>query len=267
MSKTKFVPEGELEKAIMKKRNSLIIQRAVEAYGKDGCGLTRPDILATGEFFSLPIRTAAVVIACGMNGSMRQEALSFMRRLHPESEAIGLMEDVERVPKTEPSADEEKLMRAVTAGDDRTIRRLIEEDALSLRSLADERCAVLCRALQKLKPYTVVLLLAEGIHYASVPGFLNFLLRECESADRLKDLDYKERLLLTNLLIHILQKEITPEDDDLIEQDWYPMGNSIEDGCDHRVYCHSYSYYHDPRHIYEPRFADGEYEKPEHSIR
>ena len=267
MSKTKFVPEGKLEEAIVQKRNSLIIQRTVEAYGRDGRGLTRPDILATGEFFSLPIRTAAVVIACGMNGSMRQEALSFMRRLHPESEVIGLMEDVERVPETETSADEEKLMRAVTAGDDRTIRRLIEEDALSLRSLADERCAVLCRALQKLKPYTVVLLLAEGIHYASVPGLLNFLLRECEYADRLKDLDYKERLLLTNLLIHILQKEITPGDDDLIEQDWYPMGNSIEDGCDHRVYCHSYSYYHDPRPIYEPRFADGEYEKPEHSIR
>ena len=49
MSKTKFVPEGKLEEAIMKKRNSLIIQRAVEAYGRGGRGLTRPDILATGD--------------------------------------------------------------------------------------------------------------------------------------------------------------------------------------------------------------------------
>lgn len=267
MSKMKFVPEGELEEAIAKKRNSLIIQLTVEAYGKDGCGLARPDILATREFFSLPLRTAAVVIACGMNDSMRQEALSFMKRLYPESEVIGLMEDVERVPETESSPDEKKLMWAITAGDDRKIRRLIEEDAVSLRSLASERCAVLCRTLWNLTPYTVVLLLARGLHYASVPRLLNFLLRECEYADCLRDLDYKERLLLTNLLIHILQKEITPEDDDLIEQDWYPMGNSIEDDCDHRVYCHSYSYYHDPQHIYKPRLANGECEKPKHSIR
>lgn len=267
MGKTKFVPDGVLEEAIVKKQNGLIIQLTVEAVGENGRGLTRPDVLATEEFFSLPIRTAAVVIACGMNEPMRQKALSFMKQFHPESEVIGLLEDVEHVPEAEPAADEETLMRAVMAGDDREICRLIDVDAVSLRSLADERCAALCHALLNLKPYTIVLLLDLGIHYASVPELLKFLLRECEHADRLKDLDYKERLMLTNLLIHVLQEEITPEDDDLIEQDWYPMGNSIEDGCDHRVYCHSYSYYYDPRHICEPRFADGEYEKPEHSIR
>ena len=266
MSKTKFDPKGVLEEAILEEQNSLIIQLTVDAYGKEGRGLTRPDVLATGEFFSLPIRTAAVVIACGMNEPMRQEAMSFMKRIHPESEVIGLLEDVEHVPEAEPAADEETLMRAVMAGDDRKVRRLIEVDVVSLRSLADERCAALCRALLNLKPYTIVLLLAYGIHYASVPELLKFLLRECEHADRLKDLDYKERLMLTNLLIHVLQEEITSEEDDLIEQDWYPMGNSIEDGCDRRVYCHSYSYYYDPRHIYEPRFADGEYEKPKHRI-
>ena len=267
MSKTKFDPEGELEKAILEEEHSLIIQLTVDAAGKDGCGLTRPDVLATGEFFSLPIRTAAVVIASGMNEPMQQEAMSFMKRFHPESEVIGLLEDVEHIPATEPAADEETLMRAVMAGDDREICRMLEEDGVSLRSLADERCAALCRALLNLKPYTIVLLLAYGIHYASVPELLKFLLQECEHADSLKDLDYKERLMLANLLIHILQGEIEPEDDDLIEQDWYPMGNSIEDGCDRRVYCHSYSYYFDPRCIYMPRFAGGEYEKPKHTIR
>lgn len=266
MSKTKFDPEGELEEAILNKDNRKIIRLCVEAVGKDGRGLTRPDILATEEFYSLPERTAVVTVACAINGSMRQKALSFVRRRHLESK-VELLEEVRRTPKTEPAADEETLMRAVMAGDDRKVRRLIEVDVVSLRSLADERCAALCRALLNLKPYTIVLLLDLGIHYASVPELLKFLLRECEHADRLKDLDYKERLMLTNLLIHVLQEEITSEDDDLIEQDWYPMGNSIEDGCDHRVYCHSYSYYYDPRHIYEPRFADGEYEKPEHSIR
>ena len=266
MSKTKFVPEGELEEAILEERNSLIIQLTVEAAGKNGCGLTRPDVLATEEFYSLPERTAAVTVGCAINGSMRQNALSFVRRRHLESK-VELLEEVRRTPETEPTADEENLMRAVMAGDDREICRLIDVDAVSLRSLADERCAALCRALLNLKPYTIVLLLDLGIHYASVPELLKFLLRECEHADRLKDLDYKERLMLTNLLIHVLQEEITSEDDDLIEQDWYPMGNSIEDGCDRHAYCHSYSYYYDPRYIYMPRYADGEYEKPEHSIR
>lgn len=267
MSKKKFVPEGELEEAIVANDNSLIIQLAADKYENVWRGLARPDVLATEEFFSLPIRTAAVVIACGMNEPVRQEAMSFMKRCYTKPEVIGLLEDVEKTPKAEPAPDEEALMRAVMAGDDREVCRLIDVDAVSLRSLADERCAALCRALLNLKPYTIVLLLAYGIHYASVPELLNFLLRECKHTHSLNDLDYKERLMLTNLLIHVLQEEITPEDDDLIKQDWYPMGSSIEEGCDHRVYCHPYSYYFDPRYIYRPRFADGEYEKPEHSIR
>ena len=27
-----------------------------------------------------------------------------------------------------------------------------------------------------------------------------------------------------------------------------------------------YSYYCDPRHVYNPRYADGEYEQPKHTI-
>jgi len=263
MSKKKFVPEGELEEAIMANDNSLIIQLIADAAGKDRGGLTRPNVLATDEFYDLPVRTAAVVIGCGL---MCQNAWSFMKRNHLEY-LIGLMEDVKSVPKTEPGADEEELMRAVTDGNDRQILRLVNKEGLVLRSLSGERCAKFCHTLLNLTPHTIVLLLALGIHYASVPVVLNFLLQECEHADRLNDLDYKERLMLANLLIHILQGEIEPEDDDLIEQDWYPMGNSIEDSCDRRVYCHSYSYYFDPRCIYMPRFVGGEYEKPKHSIR
>ena len=160
-----------------------------------------------------------------------------------------------------------EMMQAVTDENDREICRLAEEDGGCLRSLTHERCAVLCRKLLKLERYTIVLLLAEGIHYASVPVVLNFLLQECEHTDCLNGMDYKERLMLANLLIHILQGEITPDDDELVAQDWYPMGSSIEDDCDRHVYCHPYSYYYDPRHVYRPRFADGEYEQPKHSIR
>lgn len=262
MSKKKFVPEGELEVAIAEEESGQIIFQIVE-----GNRLHRPDILATDEFLNLPIRTKSVVIGCGMDDYQQRDVLSFMRSRHPESEVIYLMEDVDKIPKEEPLEDEEKLMRAIMDGNDRKICRLIEKDFVSIRSMTKERCSALCRALLHLKPYTIVLVLALGIHYASVPRLLQFLLRECERDGSLKELDYKERLMLANLLIHILQGEIEPEDDDLIEQDWYPMGNSIEDGCDRRVYCHSYSYYFDPRCIYMPRFVGGEYEKPKHSIR
>ena len=144
MSETKFVPRGELEKAIVEKQNALTIRLTVEAYANNmkyttymcpasgGYGLRRPDILATGEFFSLPICTATTVIACGMNYRLREEASRFMKRNHPESEVTGLMEDVKCVPKEKPSADEEELMRAVTNGDDRRILRLIAERGVLL---------------------------------------------------------------------------------------------------------------------------------------
>ena len=84
MSKKKFVPEGELEEAIVANDNSLIIQLAADKYENVWRGLARPDVLATEEFFSLPIRTAAVVIACGMNEPVRQEAMSFMKRCYTD---------------------------------------------------------------------------------------------------------------------------------------------------------------------------------------
>ena len=262
MNEKKFIPKGKLEAAVAENQNEEIIRLIAE-----GERLRRPVILATDEFYALPVRTAAVVIECGINGLMRQKALSFVRRHHLEY-VIGLMDDVRSVPKTEPEMDDEELMRAVTDGNDRKICRLVEEDGSCLRSLTPERCAVLCRNLLNLEKYTIVLLLAEGIHYASVPAVLNFLLQECEQASLVSEMDYKERLMLANLLVHILQGEITPDNDELVAQDWYPMGSSIEDDdCDRHVYCRPYSYYYDPQHIYRPRFADGEYEQPKHSIR
>lgn len=263
----RFTPKDELEEAILKQQNREIIQLTVEAnsltaanirswYRPDrGYGLKRPDILATKEFFSLPIRTAAVVYGCAMNCCLRQQAQRF---LGSDSEVKGLLNEVDETQKLKPSAEEEKLVSAIMAGDNRKVCRLIEKEEICLRSMTQESMTALCRALKKLDPYTVVLLFAAGIHYASVPELLRFLLRKCERESGLDGMDHKECLMYTNLLIHILQGEITPEDDDLIHEDWFPMGNSIKPGCGPSGYCHSYSYYFDPQHLYEPRSADGE---------
>lgn len=253
MSKRKFIPEGKLEEAILKRQNGKIIQLIAE-----GAKLHRPDILAAVEFFSLSLRTASVVVGCGMDDRLRKEALFLMKTILPEFEFCVFIEGVEKIPEGEPSEEEEKFMRAIAEGNERKICHLTEEEMLVLRSMSPEICAALFRALPKLSHRAAVQVFAEGIHPASVPSVLKCLLRGCESATLLNEEEYKEKLMLANLLIHILQEEITPEDDDLIMQDWYPMGNSIEDGCGHRAYCHSYSYYYDPRHIYKPRFADGE---------
>ena len=50
--------------------------------------------------------------------------------------------------------------------------------------------------------------------------------------------------MYANLLIHILQNELTPEDTEKIEQDWYPVGNSLKNG--------RHSYYYDPKSLYAP---------------
>lgn len=276
MSERKFTPQDELEEAILEQENAKIIQLTVEAnsltaskisswYRPDrGYGLRRPNVLKTKEFCSLPLRTEAVVCECAMNCCLRQQAHRFLGN---DSEVNDLLNELEETQKLKPSEDEEKLMSAIMAGDSQKVIRLIEKQEICLRSMTQESMTALCCALKKLNPYTVVLLFAEGIHYASVAVFLKFLLRVCESEDGLDGMEYKERLMYTNLLIHILQEDITPEDDDLIYEDWFPMGNSIKDGCDQSVYCHPYSYYFDPQHLYEPRYADGEYEKPEHDIR
>ena len=255
MDKMKFVPEGELEEAILNKDNGKIIRLCVEAAGKDGRGLTRPNILATEEFYSLPERTAAVTVGCAINGSMRQNALSFVRRRHLESK-VELLEEVRRTPETEPSADEENLMRAVAAGDSRKVRFLVEEKHCSLRSLTKEKCAVLCKDVLKLVPHALVLLYTDGIHCASVPFLLKFLLEKCENAEDWTSREYKFLLMLTNLLIHVLQGEILPEDDALVEEDWYPMGGSVAGKGKRPAKLHTYSYYYDPGHMYEPRTAE-----------
>ena len=99
-----------------------------------------------------------------------------------------------------------------------------------------------------------------------VPFTLQFLFAESEQPDKLRSLGYKRILMYTNLLIHILQQKIAPEDSERIDGDWYPMGGTIADGYDPKNPCFTYSYYYDPRFLYRPASYSDRYEEPVHDV-
>ena len=154
--------------------------------------------------------------------------------------------------------DEWKLIRAIVAGDSERVLAMTG----AKRGILKNWSAELALLLADLSKPAVAALLAEGFADRVKPLVLKTLLNEVKTPDVLATLSYSERLVYANLMIHILQGEVIYPD-----EDWYPMGNSLAEGCDPGVYCHSYHYYYDPSHRYEPRFADGEYEKPAHDIR
>ena len=173
----------------------------------------------------------------------------------------GLRETVRRALAPLPdkaNAAEKHLIDAILRADSAAVVDLAGKSPGTFRNFRPELLVM----LPELTREATVAFFTNGFVPAVIPRLFEFLLREADTPDVLADLPYRKRLMYANLLIHILQGETVRTD-----EDWYPMGNSIEQGCDRRVYCRSYSYYYDPRHIYEPRFADGEYEKPKHSLR
>ena len=156
------------------------------------------------------------------------------------------------------NAAEKKLIDAVVRADSAAVIKLTEKKPGTLRNFSPE----LCIMLPELTREATVALLTNGFAPAAVPELFQFLLREADRPDVLASMPYRKRLMYANLLIHILQGDVIRPD-----EDWYPMGNSVEDGGDRSVYCHPHSYCFDPRHRYRPRRADDEYEKPEHDIR
>ena len=158
----------------------------------------------------------------------------------------------------QPNAAEKRLIDAVVRADSAKVVEVVKKKPGTLRNFSPE----LLIMLPELTREATLAFLTDGFAPTVVPKLFEFLLREAESPDVLADLPYRKRLMYANLLIHILQGEAVSPD-----EDWYPMGNSIEDGCDKSVYCHSYDYCYDPRHRYRPRSVDDEYEKPEHDIR
>ena len=243
MTDTDFIPRNEFERLILANDTAGIIREIVEQKG-----LTRPDILAEQEFFSLPLRTAMLIVQIAMTQKTRQEALDLLKRTQPDSEVIFLLEDELEPPFGKLSAEENLLMEAVLNHDDEEILRLIYDEEICFEHVSGPMIAQLVSAMEHLRKETVVRLFHSGFHYRPLGIVLIILLYECTEPRGLKDMDYRKRLMYANLLIHILQNEITPDDTEKIEQDWYPVGDSLKNG----YHSYSYSYYYDPQSLYAP---------------
>ena len=241
MADTDFIPRNEFERLILANDTAGIVREIVEQKG-----LTRPDILAEPEFFSLPLRTAMLIVQIAMTQKTRQDALDYLKRNQPDSEVIFLLEDALEPPFGKLSAEETRLMDAVLNHDDEVILRLIYDEEIIFTHISGPMIAQLVSAMEHLRKETAVCLFHSGFHYRTLGILLIMLLYECTEPRGLKDMDYQKRLMYANLVIHILQNEITPDDTEKIEQDWYPTGNSLKN---RRL---SYSYYYDPQSIYAP---------------
>ena len=241
MSDTEFIPRNEFERLILTNDTAGIVREIVEQKG-----LTRPDILTEPEFFSLPLRTAMLIVQIAMTQKTRQDALALLKRTQPDSEVIFLLEDALEPPFGKLSAGENRLMDAVLNHDDEVILSLIYDEEIIFEHVSGPMIAQLVSAMEHLRKETVVRLFHAGFHYRTQGILLIMLLYECTDPRGLKDMDYQKRLMYANVLIHILQNEITPDDTEKIEQDWYPTGNSLKNGQ------HSYSYYYDPQSLYAP---------------
>lgn len=241
MSDTEFTLRNEFERLILTGDTAGIIREIVEQKG-----LTRPDILLEPEFFSLPLRTAMLIVQIAMPQKTRQDALDLLKHTRPDSEVIFLLEDALEPPFGTLSGEENWLMEAVLNHDDEEILRLIYDEEIVFEHVSGPMIAQLVSAMEHLRKETVVRLFHAGFHYRTLGILLIMLLYECTDPRGLKDMDYRKRLMYANLLIHILQGEITPDDTEKIEQDWYPVGNSLKNGY------RSYSYYYDPQSLYAP---------------
>ena len=160
----------------------------------------------------------------------------------------------------QPNAAEKRLIDAVVRGDSARVVELVKQKRGTLRNFSPE----LLIMLPELSREATVGFLARGFAPAAVPKLFEFLLRETDSPAVLDSFSYRERLMYANLLIHILQGEAISPDDE-----WYPMGDAVENGESRGRRFHYCSYCFDPRHCCRPRRADGEceYEKPEHDTR
>lgn len=251
-------PEESLDEAVMQQDIATVVRLMIEQVSKP-----EPELLATPQFAGLPRRVAALVVWFAMTLRDRADALAFLRRENPDSPVIPLLRMALGAVTLEETEEERNLLEAVRCRNEAEMFRLIEEKQVRLCHDLEK----LFHAFPELSRKALVTLLHSGFHDCMQPLLLRFLLNECERPWYPEFLDYRKRLMYANLMIHIFQGELTPDDRERIEEDWFPMGNSIEAGCDRSVYCHPYSYYFDPRHRYQPRFADGEYETPAFVVR
>lgn len=246
-------PNTRLEKALMEHDRAQVVRFVAEGGRLSGTAPAR--WLATPAF---PEEVAQLVLKLALPREML-ESINTTRWYHYHGDA--LRETVRRALAplpNRPNTAEKRLIDAVVRADSAEVLKLVREKPGTLRNFAPE----LLIMLPELTRHAVLALLTAGFVPAAVPMLFRFLVKEAEEPEVLADQPYRKRLMYANLLIHHLQGEAVSPD-----EEWYPMGNTVEDGCDRGVWCRTYSYCFDPRHLYRPRSADEEYEKPTRRLR
>lgn len=243
---TEHTPKNPLERAIRERDRALVVRFVTEGRKITGT--------ASAEWLFHPAFPRSVVMLV-LKLALSPRRLATLRQ---RDDALGEAAREALAPFPErANAAERRLIDAVVRADSAAVVEETKRNPGTLRNFSPE----LFIMLPELTREATVAFLTAGFAPAVVPEVFRVLLRETDTPDTLAFLPYRKRLMYANLLIHILQGETIYTD-----EDWYPMGNSIEDGCDRSVYCHPHSFCYDPRHRYCPRFADDEYEKPSHEI-
>ena len=249
-----FTPKNSLEQALREHDRAQVVRFIAEGDKLSG---NRPAAWLAGSDF--PPEVVQLVLKLALTREQLKAMDNYYWHFRNGARELDIPVMLALAPPPDrPNAAEKHLIDAVVRADSAKVVELVKKKPGTLRNFSPE----LLIMLPELTREAILEFLANGFAPAAVPELFALLLRETESPDVLDSFSYRERLMYANLLIHILQGEAVSPD-----EDWYPMGNSIEDGCDKSVYCHSYDYCYDPLHRYCPRFADDEYEKPEHDIR
>ena len=250
---TESTPKNPLERAIRDHDRALVVRFVAE--GHTLTSTTPAAELSAPEF---PETVAMLVLKLALPRT-RLEIINTSRWYHYNGDGMREMVRWALAPLPDrANAAEKRLIDAVVRADGAAVVELVKKKPGTLRNFSPE----LLIMLPELTREATLAFLADGFVPAAVPRLFEFLLREADQPEIFADLPYRKRLMYANLLIHILQGEAPRPD-----EDWYPMGNSVEEGCDRSVYCRPHSYCFDPRHIYRPRCADDEYEAPVHDVR
>lgn len=251
-----ITPGNEFEKAILDGDSKRAIQAFAEAFLEeyvedeehieDNCHV-RPDILATDGF--LKCTPAAAALVMNFQRSDLVSTMNYMRLNGLTGSPIyAMLEDAKNDAGSD--EDEKRLVKAICHGDSESVISMVTEEhiktRLSIARLADA-------GIWDLSKEAIVTLLADGTTDVEKAKILYYLLTEVEIAEtHVENYPYDEAVMHVNLMIHIMMGELSADDAELIEQDWYPFGETVDDGTESK-YKLPYSYVCDPKHRYKPR--------------
>jgi len=146
------------------------------------------------------------------------------------------------------------VAEAVRKGDSALVRRTVGSMRLAFPGIDEIPKPGFLRRLGLLDHQALATLFCEGFTPQVLCGLCMTFFHETFHPDVLSDVPYMERVMLANLLLHIASGEMTMDDQDLVNEDWYPFGASVESEPTSRLhYSRKYEYYVDPLYRFRPR--------------